>query len=1420
MEVPLVGSEATRWTNVGVPGPRLPPAVSCCCPAPINAAGAALVPSATSKARDCFIIWRIHQSSPSAMEIVQFSPQQDFPGYGLRLLFSEALCPFAGIFPIEVNNGQGLNFTITIVAASGIVYVVKLPVAMELWSNFVLSNSTLMVRDLSSEFTRLHEVTSFTAARNILFVGGRNGSVLCFSLFTDLAQDICYELKGGDAGIGRLWGLVSRNKSAASVKSLAVQEIHNKHVLLVLHEDGTLQAWDPLQHFRLFSHNICPSPELTGSSASQMWTEDGVFAASKQLAVLFTEASLTKTRSTICIYTMDPQPSSGLQLGMPTLQQVIPVEQGVVVDVMLVQGSLWILTHNTVDSDLMHLKLQLGVLPQHSVLQETELDEQLVIGDGDNLPFLPTEGTITEILIRRLLQPGFFHHETAQQVLQGRGVIVNDSSLRTSVEEDWRRDISLAIKITDEAKQFEQRNNFVTEYARAWKKNHSPYVLLADATTGCVGLVRKSSLSLIRSQSSVERTTWRNDSEVLKRFMSCVHLVITHIGELPLAVFDESLLQRKGASIDQLVATCVHNLDVGSQPRQDLSIGVDGLREKEKVRHTKQRLFNFKICQELLAIKDVAGNWSSVLDSIANYERCLLFGSTQKSCEIPPMGNAFTKLITQATSQVLWAHYQECRNLVLLLSYVINMKSQVNLTGSEASRIQLQILPRLKKAMLINLLLYWLTVTPGEAPDSDDFNSLLASLRLDGAANTAWKGGLGFGQFTLAEILGASFFEAAPVTFRNHSGAFVEKGDLLDYARGFITWLSVGQDSRLNFPRRIIDLSVILLKHGQYRGLESLLSIVERHSNEQTFLDDVFAADGECSARLHLLGFCRLARACSGNGSNKSQEIKDAASCFFRAAATLGDSDERFHSLFRGKSLLPESTAAAWKLQYFEWVMQIFEQHNLSEGASQFALAALDQVDQAGSDRNTIGTKGRLWANVFKFSMDLELYGEAYTAIVSNPDEEVKLTCLRRFVVVLCERKATQILCGGDLPYAGLLDTVEQELAWKAEYSDVSAKPNVYKLLYAFSLHHHNYRRAAGYMYRYAARMRDEGVSKSRLQVAVAFQEQVNGLAAAINTLSLVSPSSAWIDLQFTIADEKSSSSPSKRPRLAGTGVVNYVAVVKEENVVDIEELDKQYVLAVAKLELVQASIKHPTIGELSPSEVVHLLVQYGLYESAFSTLFRLWKGSVLKRELEKTFELIARNCCSQQTSLRPPNGKLLMLTGVDSTDGELPAASKGDWQSLQRNLEKYRPVHPRLPVVVAETIISVNKNMELPLWLTDLLKGGKSVNPFGMAGQDGDPAALLRIYVDNGRLVEASTLILDYLRAWANMRPTDVIKRKKVSAAWFPYALIDRLQQSLAEVSDRDSRCKEMKSSLQAALKRHLSQMKDDSNDIISSQA
>ena len=76
-----------------------------------------------------------------------------------------------------------------------------------------------------------------------------------------------------------------------------------------------------------------------------------------------------------------------------------------------------------------------------------------------------------------------------------------------------------------------------------------------------------------------------------------------------------------------------------------------------------------------------------------------------------------------------------------------------------------------------------------------------------------------------------------------------------------------------------------------------------------------------------------------------------------------------------------------------------------------------------------------------------------------------------------------------------------------------------------------NWRRAALYMYLYSVRMKETGQVETRSSSTFLLQERLNGLAAAINALHLVDPTSAWLDLESDICGNLSCR-PSKRIRI------------------------------------------------------------------------------------------------------------------------------------------------------------------------------------------------------------------------------------------------------------------------------------------------
>ncbi|GBG92333.1 hypothetical protein CBR_g55213 [Chara braunii] len=83
----------------------------------------------------------------------------------------------------------------------------------------------------------------------------------------------------------------------------------------------------------------------------------------------------------------------------------------------------------------------------------------------------------------------------------------------------------------------------------------------------------------------------------------------------------------------------------------------------------------------------------------------------------------------------------------------------------------------------------------------------------------------------------------------------------------------------------------------------------------------------------------------------------------------------------------------------------------------------------------------------------------------------------------------------------------------------------------------------------------------------------------------------------------------------------------------------------------------------------------------------------------------------------------------------------------------------------------------------------------------------------------DAVALILEYLQSWARQNP---VMRKQLCAAWFPYTLLDRLKQQIADAVQSESSGEPSRrhwSSLQAnldkALQHHLTQTDIDSQDV-----
>ncbi|CAA7046484.1 unnamed protein product [Microthlaspi erraticum] len=1485
MEVPVAGGgNVVKWVEISVPPPS-----SSSNAIEFNSSehnGCVLLPSFeedyTSSSvigeNPISLIWRINKTSSNVLELLQLSANSGFPLTGLRFVFAHTLSPFAFVFADEgIGNGR-LVFFLYAITPSGVVYVLKLSNTSAYKSGSVFPIDHLIHLDVRPYLNEA-SVTSVAASPGFLFLGRSDGCVSCFQCFESPQKSSGFhqELRD-DTGFGRLWGFV-RGTVVAAVQDLFISEVHGRNLICVLHADGELRLWDVLTYTRVLCQSIA-AKNLDGVMCLKLWLgkadyDSGIIP----LAVLYRN-SMGGSVDVITVYGLHFNSGEGIALSLDSGLQNISLEGGGLRDVRFTSDKIWILKADGLTSHMLCQKSSTMEARSYT-LQEEYISEQLFLSSRSSSHdlLLTTHslfssakdqimGFISSIFLRRLLCPGIFHNVALRLTLRDHNKHWTDSEFQSLSLDELKSEVLLLVEheVTGETSisVFHWWENFCTCYLHHWCNNNEPRTLLVQSDV--IGLVRNNSVSLfLRLENNTEDSIGgsssehsnltslglglsHNEHEILAEVQQCTLKISKQWGGAPYAMYYESITGKPVISSDEIVPRLVNILEsgyamsIGQRTWSDL--GADRAWEKELEAHKNLRTFSIDMLLSLSALCQRAGSWEKVFTIMEHYLKYLVPKKFMHNNDGEALSDICSSILIQATSQYVKVMFESAFDISLLVSYLLNISEQVNMSQQDICRLRLELLPMIQDIVSEWLIILFFVNTPAESTSMEDFSFKLSSLQIDSSIDKrSWNTVLGKCGFSLAYILHFSD-RSSIVDSRFNLRCLPSSQIITSLVQNFVSWIrysKTGEDSS-SLLRRSTELTLRLIRNGQSDAVERILVVVEASLRGEKTFGLAQDASGDWCLLQHLRGCCLLDQVQRGAcGILRERKISEAIRCFFRASSGEG-SWEALHSLSEeagfshstiGASISDsENSCATWKLHYYEWAMQIFERYNISEGACQFAYAALEQVDEAinfmeSSENALLPTysRGRLWANVFKFTLDLNLLNDAYCAIISNPDEEIKRICLRRFIIVLFECGKTKILSDGHLPFIGLTEKITQELSWKAGRSEVLIKPNPYKLLYAYEMRRHNWRMAASYMYQFSARLRSEGASKDYKHMSLVLQERLNGLSAAMNALSLVHPGYAWIDP----LPEESMCYPAKKARRAEEEQLRSSDQPKgEQSCIDIEKLQNEFVFTTAEYLL---SLKNFgwTYSDLEkpPSDLVDLLVQADLYDMAFTVVLRFWKGSALKRELEKIFENMAIKCCPVKGTLwTTPN---LMLTSTDEevihSPDRNPAAQgsklAGDWEILEVYIKRYKDIHARLPFTVASTLLQADSCIELPLWLVQMFKDGQKEKALGMGGQEASTASLFQLYVDYGRLTEATNLLLEYMESFASSKPAEVLKRKKVSGVWFPYTTVERLWWELEKTMNSGrmlEQCQKLKEQLHQALLNHLKLLKVDSDDAVSS--
>ncbi|XP_020089864.1 nuclear pore complex protein NUP160 isoform X3 [Ananas comosus] len=1424
-------------------------------------------------------IWRLHKNLPSAIEVIDISTRDEFPEIGLRLVFQEPLHPFALLCKDEVERGTGDAYLLYVLTTSGVAFVCKLHRPFSYISGSIFPPNDLVEFNVQTH-SQSGKITAVTATSGCLVIGRHDGSIGCYQLgrLDPNAPGFSGELRD-DIGIGRLWNLVSRAKVVGAVQDMVISEIHGRKLLFVLHMSGNLRVWDLLSHTRVFYHNIS-SNELQESYPSRLWVGEANYDKQLISLAVLHQGALVPDFERVVVYSFNFRAGDRSFFSPEPSMYNIPLEEGRVIDLKISSRKLWMLKE--IGPMLYEITQWSSNLENTCtyILQEDFVSEQLFQSSEHALDDLiwnntaifssPKDQTvyfISSIFLRRLLQPGVHQYSALRETILEHKYLP-DSEFRSLTVDGLRQEILAIIEsegaATNATATVYYWKNFCARFFNHWCQSSRPYGLLVDFDSDTLGLIRKGSVSLFRSLVGVEELIYGSsdemhnlhstgmNTELLFEVLRCMSHINNQLGRSAAALYYESLVSPIISS-DDIIHQLLKILETGFSPSSSTSLvaqlGADAYLERRQLAHKSQRKFAVEMLLSLRSLHTKASNWTTVLDVVEKY---LVYLSPPKSTQksyFRRCYNVNSSVLVQATSQVARAMFESAFDLLLLLGYLVNVSGQVAMMQTDVVSVNLNLIPMAQDVLKKWLILHFTAITPTKPPAVEDFSSQLSSLHIgNNADKLSLNKKLGSVDFTLACLLDLpTSSEGQDILC---SSFLLNPIHLIDLVRKFsssILWGKSGEQSPV-FSSPMTDLASVLLQDGQYEAAKNLFDILDIYSRNEKVSQIPASNNVERYALSHLRGFCLLLLAHNElTEVLKERKMREAIRCFFRAASGQ-EAPQALQSFSSetGFHISECGSEAMWKLHYYQWAMQIFEQYGMSEGASQFALAALEQVDAIvgvgdgdeadyGLPEPATTIRGRLWSNVFKYALDLKHFKDAYCAIVSNTDDDSKYICLRRFVIVLCELGAIKVLCDGEIPFVGLVEKLEQELSWKAERSDISSRPNLYKVLYAFHANRNNWRKAASYMYRYSMRLKKEANLRGSSQtISSSLQERLYALSTALNALQLVDHAHAWIDSQNENEDEES---PNKKPRNILVANSASLGIAPQSRglqfCVDVEALEKEYVLTSAQYMLSLADDKFKISGRQELENLVDVLIQENFYDMAFTVIIKIWKGSALKRELERAFVAIAQDCCSNAVSPAKNHVKSSNLLLLYSEDGMYDGKSKsspaaidqikgnGQWEALELYLEKYRKLHPRLPVTVAETLLYTDPQIELPLWLVQMFKGGRRVTSWGMTGRESDPATLFRLYVDYGRHAEATNLLLEYLESFASLRPADVINRKKMSAIWFPYTTIERLWCQLEEMQSAGrmvDQCDKLKQLLRGALSSHLMQVEVDSIDVLSS--
>ncbi|KIJ26033.1 hypothetical protein M422DRAFT_236708 [Sphaerobolus stellatus SS14] len=445
------------------------------------------------------------------------------------------------------------------------------------------------------------------------------------------------------------------------------------------------------------------------------------------------------------------------------------------------------------------------------------------------------------------------------------------------------------------------------------------------------------------------------------------------------------------------------------------------------------------------------------------------------------------------------------------------------------------------------------------------------------------------------------------------------------------------------------------------------------------------------------------------------------------------------------KHVLPTLAASYTEYGYYRWIGIMFEgAHYLSESVRFYKLA-IESAD-AGIDTSD------LWRKVIGCYTELDMFEDAYMALVTAPYETIKREAVSQLVQAMCEASAVDRLLS--LNFVGLPNEVESALSFKVRNADPLHRPMYHQVLYAWYVFRGDLRNAAATMYQHARRL-DPLLDSSPHFVEIA-NLQLESYLVALNALSLIDPKSAWISLPIPPGPTKHN---RKRRKLSKhIPVDKYRLETRDAEVIELSDLRYEYTLVKSRLDLVKRDPNLLATSQhfLTDAQIVSKYAQAGSYDYAMSA------ARSLDVDMTELFERLTLQCLRLarrgESYLQDPSSEWLHSERVSSWPG---TPIERGWRYLRISLEQHDTAAKDYAYrkAVVEKMLEFDRDGALPSWLVKFF-------------QEHEPEYLVRTCLRFDLVREAVEYSLDLVKK-ANA-PLSRLPAQRASSTWLPYNLID----------------------------------------------